>query len=568
MWFIKKTVYFIFILILLVVTVFKYRNDQLYERSKTVGDSQEKIDILERSIPTKFSTDLVNYELGKSYFDLGIQNLSDKNESIRLLQKAVKNFRQAIQINPASEFSHFYLGQSLFYIKALLPQRNDDPFEEYKKAIRLTGFNSQIFLEVGKIFLSKWSDLSEEDKEFAQDIVKKVLSKKNVKHLHTVLNYWDMNVGELDLLEEALPEDPKIFRAYANFLGEKSRSTAKRHEYLSKAEFLEYEETRSQLQAGETALLYFRLNEAYDHFYNSLTKLQGIRFYQNLLTSRPIDEKEFLQLKKSVLLNLTKCRIYLGAGLKDVKDYLQAYLELETDNYVLGELESFLEERGLLEERMDDDFKDLDTLRFKLSLFFKLNRYREILRVGRLIKNGVISAQENFDIHGYIELLNIIGDAYHKIDNVYDAGDLYLEAYEFDRENIETLVRMLNNYVKRNDEKMVMETENKIQEVLSPPELSMKIIKIDKGRELSQNLRLDGSMIVAEVHFNQDQDGGTPLVTVLFNDLVVWEENLTSDRLKFSAPSNIGDNSLVIIPVNKPMAVTGINYTRNPQRLR
>jgi len=85
-------------------------NSRLYYRaSETIENPEKKIEAFERARRFYPFNDLVFYELGKAYFDLGIQNLEDRNLSVTYLQKSIQNFTCSLRFNPASYFCHFSL---------------------------------------------------------------------------------------------------------------------------------------------------------------------------------------------------------------------------------------------------------------------------------------------------------------------------------------------------------------------------------------------------------------------------------------------------------------------------
>ena len=118
---IVKRVVLIFALVVVAgVDILIYWNSHLYYRAKDIEDNEKKIEILERANQFYPLNDIVFYELGKAYFDLGNRNLNDKAMSDNYLQESVQNFNRSIRINPASYFSHFRLAQSLLLMSYLL----------------------------------------------------------------------------------------------------------------------------------------------------------------------------------------------------------------------------------------------------------------------------------------------------------------------------------------------------------------------------------------------------------------------------------------------------------------
>ncbi len=280
----KRILPLIAIAMIAIINISIYWNVHLYYRAEgSAEDIDKKIKILERANQIYPSNGLVFYELGKAYFDLGIQNLHDRVLSESYLLKSIESYSRSIKINPASLFSHFNFAQSLLYMSFFYPSSDISYYDEYRKAALLAGHNHQIFYEVGKIYLSRWPEISEKDKDFTFDILRKIASGKEREKLQNLMQIWDLNVKDYAVMEKILPEDAAVYRFYARFLGEKSLSLEKRQEMLARAEFMEFERAKKEHHAGENEFLYFRLKEALIHFKSCVNALNKINFYQSLI---------------------------------------------------------------------------------------------------------------------------------------------------------------------------------------------------------------------------------------------------------------------------------------------
>ena len=341
----KKMVLILAVVIVAVVDILIYWDIHLYNKAQEIEDSEKRIIILKKTIDFYPKNDLVFYELGKAYFDLGFDNLSNSAQSIEYLQESIKNFKQSLKINPASYFSHFNLAQSFLYLSYLSTSFNISSQDEFKKAAILAGENSQIFYEVAKVFLSRWPELSDEDKDFTLDIMRKIVSGKDKERFLSLLYFWAMNIKDYNVIEIILPENPQIYRIYAKFLGEKSLYLEQRQKYLAKAEFLEFEKAKEEFDLGKNEYFYFRMQGASNHFRSCLGILKKLKFYHFLAQNSPIDHLEFNELQKSASLNLVKCQIEKGEKFEEIEKYLQNYLRLENQLSDLGDFESYLKNR-------------------------------------------------------------------------------------------------------------------------------------------------------------------------------------------------------------------------------
>lgn len=538
-----------------------YWNSHLYYRAKEkIEDNEKKIKVLKNANLFYPSNDLVYYELGKAYFNLGINSLQDKELRDTYLQKSIKSFTRSLKINPCSIFGHFNFAQSLLYMSYFQPSFEVNYYDEYKKAALLTGHHGQIFYEVGKIFLSRWSNLSEEDKDFTIEILKKIVSNKDREQLQAIMQIWEMNVKDYKVMGKILPEDSGVYRLYAQFLGEKSLSCEVRQNILTQAEFLDYEKARNEYSLGQSEFQYFRIREAFNHFNSCLNILRRIKFYQNLTQNRLIDPLEFEGILRSVYLNLAKCLIAEGKKLEDVKGYLRSYFVLEDEVASINKLESYLRERGIIKEKLEESFNELGRLSFQILLKFKKNRYRDIMKAGTLLQQSIVVIPEAVK-KDYVEILKIVGDSYQKGDYIFDAREFYQKALEIDPYNLESLLRFRKNCERLNDDEKIRETDRKIEKLLSPREQVMRDSTINKGRTFSRPLTLDGREITIDLHFSNDEQEIFPLISVFFNGRVIWENYIKNKVLSFSLNSKIGQNSLQIIPLNRSISLTKITYT-------
>jgi len=430
---------------------------------------------------------------------------------------------------------------------------------QYKRAANLGGQNTEIFFEVGRVFLSRWQALSPEDREFTVEILKKIVDRRERERLLSVFNLWEVNVKDYEVMDEVLSEDPQIYRDFAEFLGERSLSMEERQRYLAKAERLEFLAAQSVFDAGEHAHFYYRLKEAQDRFKNCLNILDKIRFYQDLsIPQNLINLSEYKRLRKLALLNLTKSLLEQGQELKDVDVYLWEYLEKEDRVLDIGELESYLKSRGLIGGPEGSSFNDLDRLSFELYFSFRQGRFRDNMSKGRNLLKSLISVPEGKE-EQFVRILQIVGESFQKVDFIYDSNDFYDEALKRDPDNLEILVKLRGNYDRLSAEREMQEIDRKIGEIISPRDISVGR-PIYRGQTFRQSMILDGRDVRLGLQFGKGSDDRNPLITVLFNGRVVSENYLEKDKVYVSVESKIGENVLQIVPVNRGVEIKKITY--------
>ena len=522
-----------------------YWNYHLYYRSRKDENPAKKVALLEKSNTYFPWNDLVFYELGKSYFDLGIGDLNDAGASESYLRKSVQNLKKSVLINPASPFSHFCLAQSLLNLELIFSDNGTPFYDEFRKASLLAGEDSQISNEVGRIFLSRWPELSEQDKKFTLEILRKVLAIKDREKMSLILNTWELNAKDYQIIERILPEDAQVYRQYADFLGEKSLSLEERNKYLAQAELLDFMNAQSEYQSGHLEL--------------ALNLLEGIRFYQSPLRRNDIGQSEFSELKKSVYLNLARLCIEKGAGLSECGDYLTQYLNLENQTGNVGALESYLKDRGVIPRQFDKSFNDLDRLAFELLLLYRQTKYREIINFGRELERSLVIVPEAAK-KNYLRILQIVGDSLLETGNLYDAGDFYQKAQQIDPMNLGTLLRLRQTYSRLNDEKKLLEVNAEIEKVLTPKKVDFNSLQLRKGQVFRAPLILDGRNIVLDIYFENNEKEMDPLLSVFFNDRVVWDEYSLDGVVSIVLGTQAGKNVFQIASVNCPISLKNLIY--------
>ena len=537
-----------------------YWNAHLYYRAKdTIEDPAEKVRLLEKANKFFPWNDLVHFELGKAFFELGNENLGDVGRRDADFRKGLRAFETSLRLSPGSLQAHFQMAQSLLYMTYLSLPVPVGYFEEYKKAAQLTGHNSPTFYEVGKVLFSRWSELSAAEKDFTLDILRKLLASKNQEKLLTILRIWEINVKDYAALDKILPKDPAIDRAYAGFLGERSLSLEERQKALSRAEHIEYLKAKSEFEQGQRAFDYFQAGEAAGRFSACLDILKNIRFYQTLTGEPLIDQREYEDLRKSAHLNLAKCKIDETRNLEDAEHEIDAYLSLENQVAALGEFETFLKERGVLSTETVLNVKSLKQMAFRLGLASKQNRYREIIGVGASLERSLLIVPDDMKAD-LVEILVVVGDAYQKLDYVYESEESYLRALDIDPRNLDALRMLRKCYERLNDAEKARAIEERVQGVLSPREQLFERLSLGKGQAYPFVLVLEAGRIALDLAFSNEGALSGPLVSLDFNGLVIWEGYAGPGGLTLSVEAITGPNTLALRAVSGPVAPVSLTW--------
>jgi tetratricopeptide (TPR) repeat protein len=335
----------------------------------------------------------------------------------------------------------------------------------------------------------------------------------------------------------------------------------RRQKILTQAEYLDFQVAKEESIHGENDLFYYQLESAMGHFHATLDILERIHFYQTLTNQKLIDIFEFNNLKKSSLLNLIKIQLEMGKSLEEIKESLLNYLNLENRISSVGEMEDILKVRGILSNKIEDDFDDMFRFSLRLLLYFKQNEYKEIIKIGRRFQRSFVMIPEEME-KDYVRVLQIVGDSYHKFDFLYDAEEFYQKAIEIDPQNINTILKRIENFERLNNQEKMKESREVLSEILSENKVEIENSIIPKKNKFFRNLIMDGSQWFLILEFEEEDrnSGKFPLITVLFNGKVVWENELKNSMLTIPVGSNLGNNTLVVRPLNQKIVLNKIGY--------
>ncbi len=543
-------------------------NARLWWKGKAlIANPEERIRVLCRADAVYPWNDLVQFELGKTYFERGAEALGEPATRDALFAKSIDSFLRSLGLNPGSPAAHFHLAQTLLYMTYLSLPTPIPYFEEYKKAAELTGHSSQIYFEVGRILLSRWESMSAGEKDFTLDILRKMLAGRDEERLIDLLETWNLDVRDYSLIDRIMPEDAGLLRAYARFLGEKSLALEARQAALAKAESLDFLRAKSELDLGQREAEFSRSAEASAHYAAALAALGAIKFYQALAGRELFDPREYAEVRKKARRLLAMNRIEETRSLADADGAIAAYLALEDQFTALGEFENFIKERGLLSEGTSaaSPIKDLQTLAFRMAIDFQQKRYRDIVKVGDLLASSslVISPSGKAS---YVRILGLIGESYLKLDYVYEAEKHFQMALAIDPENLDVLLGVERCYDRLNDEARAAEARRTIDRLVTPAAVDLGGRLLRKGESFEQVLITDGRPRTIRLEFAPDAGGGRPLVAVFFDGRVVWEGYGNTGSVGFSAAPRPGRNSLEITAISDAVGLVRISQDIPPAR--
>jgi len=556
----RRLLFIVGLLLVAAVDIAIYWNFHLYRKTvRGQAVNADRVAGLERADRIFPFNELVRFELGQARFGYAMDELENARVRDGALDAGLRDFASSLRLNPASARVQFQYAQALLYRSYFAPSDKIRVYEEYKKAARLTGHQAPIYFEVGKILFSQWAGLGEADRTFTTGLLKTVLGQPDKAKLATIFQIWDLSVRDYGIMEKILPVTADAYRQYAQFLGEKGLSLVERQRILAKTEGLDFERAKREFERGNRSFQFFQFADAFNRFQSGLTILKGICFYQDLAGEKTVDPAEYASLLKTAYLNMAKCRLEEGRPFEEALPFLRSYIEIEDEVAVLGDLETFLKERGIIEDNLTAGAKDYRLFAFHILLALKQSRFRDIIQVGVEMQRGVLVVSETSK-EDYAKILEMVGDSYQKLDFIYESNDFYAKALALEPDNLAMLLKLRKNRERLNEEAAVREIDLRIALLLTPSETISSERPAEKGRPFVGMLKFDGSGLVLDIAVHASLSGQVPLLAVVWNDRVVWEGFVQAGTIRIDISSRLGPNSLTLTPINVPVSISRISW--------
>ena len=154
----------------------------------------------------------------------------------------------------------------------------------------------------------------------------------------------------------------------------------------------------------------------------------------------------------------------------------------------------------------------------------------------------------------------MVGDAFLKQDFLYDANTYYKKVLEIDPGNLDMLLSIRESYERYNDESMTRQLDEMIAAILSPQERLFENLTVRKDKAFAHKMSLDGKRIAINLNIQNNTEVVKPLVSVFFNDIIVWENYVENGEISIFVRPLPGENRLVISPVNTDIIIQRIAY--------
>ncbi len=514
---------------------------------------EEKVRLLRRADTAFPWTSAVPFELGQVYFAQGAEAMGDAAARDGLLRKSIDCYLRSLRLNPGSAAAHFGLGQALLYagyagLGTPLPY-----YDEYRRAAELTGHDSQLHYEAGKVLFGRWDSLSPAERDFVAGLLKTSMAVNSQVRVPDLLEAWYAAGHAAGLMDRILPDDAAALRAYALFLGEHALSLEDRQAALARAEALEVARAKTEIDRSRRAAESFMPAESAYRANVALDALRSVKFYQALVGKELFDPREYKGLLKETRRLLARSWIEETRSLDDPEGILAAYLEIEDDPAALGEFETFLRERHLLDLSYSDaPFESLKTMAFRMGLAFKLGRYADITGFEALLaSSSTVLAPSGRP--SYVRILSLIGEVNLRLNNDIEAKAFFEKAREVGADGLDVLVALERCYSRLDDEPKAAEARAAIGRLTSPDRIDLGNRAVAKGQTTRIDLVTTGGPRAFRLEFTPSEPGELPLISVSLDGRVVWEKYGDTGIAEFAGTLGRGPARLEISAISAPV---------------
>ena len=543
-----------------------FRSEAIVAKAKGEISAAARIAVLEKEQTFLPLNDEIYRLLGQAHFEAGSEKMGEASGRDAHFQAAQANLLRSLGLNPLSAASHFELAQGLEFFRLVGIAVDRRPVEEYFDAARLGLQDPEILNASSRLLLSQWGSLGEGEKRLTRKLLRTILANPGENVLTSLLDTWALHVGDYEVIKSVLPADAAVWRGYALYLAQHSLDRGERIEALIRAENQDFERARAAAAAGRSEFRAHKLREAEAQFRGGRDLLQGIRFYQALSGRPGFEPGDFNALRAAVSLGLLQTRMETARSLDEILPDALAFLDDEESSGAIGELERWLKERRFIDDRLDASGKDLRRLAFEMKLCFQQNRYREITEAGQALESGVLMVPETAR-KDYADVMELVGDAYGKLDFLYESNAFYLKARTAAGGGPTLLSKLRRNYERLNDSEGLRAADRDILAAAAARTLDWKGITVPRATIFAQALFLEDQEIRLTLRFKPDTpDALRPYVAVFFNGRVVWDDLLPAgDSLDLDLNPHAGPNRLEVQPLNRAVDLAGLDVRPVPE---
>jgi hypothetical protein len=189
---------------------------------------------------------------------------------------------------------------------------------------------------------------------------------------------------------------------------------------------------------------------------------------------------------------------------------------------------------------------------FRFALRFKQNRFREVVQAGQVLTQSFLVVPDDQRVP-IGRLFEIVGDACQKLDDLYESNAFYDRAISLGVSDVGIRLKMRRNFDRMNDAAKLKALQPLIDERLTGRETPLSGLILTPEIPYMRVLTLDEKMYRMRLTVLSGAAEPFPLISIVFNGRVVWEDYLKSDSVEVNLPAVMGENRLEIISVNRPV---------------
>lgn len=331
-----------------------------------------------------------------------------KNKNNAIILESIHWFKRAASRNPFHYYSHYYLGKSYLFHNYPHSQHFNEAISQFKKAALIKGGNQAIALDTCKILLSLWPLLSDEDKQFCQNLLSQSMTRFLWEDFSGIVEPWWLYSKDKNFLKQLLEKRPVFFYSTAKKLTHLEAPLSLRWEFL-----VEYEKFILEKVDRQYHSLSFQKEDELEFLLPLLEDLKTIKAYYQLAGDEMFNREKHRQLKNKILHQVIDTLFEAFSHKKNQRREYEGEMNRYIDEYFKGDLprEQVLKFKEYLKKK--DFFKpnDFTSLYFYYLPEFKLGNFGGIISDIEGLKNSLTYINEDKK-DDYIQLLLLLADSY------------------------------------------------------------------------------------------------------------------------------------------------------------
>jgi hypothetical protein len=392
-----------FLKILILLAIIFFHAQFLSHLFWKVGESSEDKEQLKffRVSHFLFPLDYISsYELAYALLERGYQAKDNA-----LILESSRWFKRSIENNPFYFLSHYNLGRAYLFYNYPQSEFFAEAVTAFKKAVLLNDRDKTIVLDTVKVFITLWPLLSEEDKRLTRDLLIKTAQKLNWGDFADIVEKWWLYAKDEDFMQKIIQVKPDFQDDTAELFARLGVPLKLRWSLLA-----DYEDYTFQQVKNYTNSLAFRGETGLDRVVELLDRLAQIKFYGRLLGKEKFLEKEYIEVKNSLLQKkiialFAEYGKSLTTGEKaKIRNEIREYIGGTDDFKQLDELNSMLEDNGFFDQ---NDFRDLY---LKYLLEFKMGNFSKVIDEIEALQHSITFTKSEYQDE-YVDILLLLVDS-------------------------------------------------------------------------------------------------------------------------------------------------------------